>query len=56
MGEYTGTSRDLDNVINELRKQYKGEDYNLVTKNCNSFSTDLIKLLIDKVKLSIFLY
>ena len=30
LGIYSGTSRDLDMIIDELKRDFSGEDYNLV--------------------------
>lgn len=43
LGTYTGSSNDLHDVIEDLRTQFKGEDYNLLVKNCNCFSDELLR-------------
>lgn len=47
-GNYAGTSRDLDRVLDELREHFKGENYHLLTMNCNSFSEALLQRLVGK--------
>lgn len=47
-GNYAGTSRDLDRVLDELREQFKGESYHLLTMNCNSFAEALLQRLVGK--------
>jgi hypothetical protein len=42
MGEFKGTSRDLDQILNELRPQFGGNDYNVLQRNCNCFSEALV--------------
>lgn len=41
MGEYTGSASDLRVVIADLRPDWSGESYNVVSKNCNSFAAEL---------------
>jgi hypothetical protein len=48
LGEYKGTSKDLEMVINGLRSQFKGSDYHLLNNNCNHFANVLVVRLLGK--------
>lgn len=48
LGIYSGTSRDLDAIIDELKRDFRGEDYNLLLKNCNHFADALCQKLLNK--------
>jgi hypothetical protein len=48
MGEYRGTSSDFDRVLDELRPHFRGDSYNILSKNCNSFSEALCSKLLRK--------
>lgn len=48
MGEYKGTSKDLETVINGLRSQFKGTDYHLLNNNCNHFANALVVRLLGR--------
>ena len=41
MGEYTGSASDLRVLIADLRPEWTGESYNVVSRNCNSFAAEL---------------
>jgi hypothetical protein len=40
--------KDIDRVLDELRPEFKGSDYNLLTKNCNHFAEAFVKRLLMK--------
>lgn len=48
LGEIWHSQKDIDDIIYKLRTQFGPNDYNLVTKNCNNFSSDLCKSLLNK--------
>ena len=48
MGVYAGTSRELERILNDLRDIFKGENYHILTMNCNSFSEALLHRLVNK--------
>lgn len=48
IGVYNGTSRELSAIINELRSRFGGDDYNLLTRNCNTFADELLHALMNK--------
>lgn len=48
MGEYNGSSRDFSNIIESLRPKFKGSDYNILSKNCNSFADNLLQRMLGK--------
>jgi len=48
MGDFKGTSRDISNTVSDLRQIFRGSDYHILTKNCNSFSDEFLKRLIGK--------
>ena len=37
-GAFDGGSTQLDDIISELRPEFQGDSYNVMMKNCNSFS------------------
>ncbi|KDO30954.1 hypothetical protein SPRG_04142 [Saprolegnia parasitica CBS 223.65] len=41
MGYFEGSSNDARQVLDELRSEFQGHQYNLLTKNCNTFSNEL---------------
>ena len=45
MGDFKGTSRDLDRIIDELRTLFTGDSYDVLQNNCNSFSEALVQRL-----------
>ena len=48
MGVFSGTSSDLDRILDDLRPHFRGEKYNILTKNCNSFADALCQKLVRK--------
>lgn len=48
MGNFSGTQRDLDRALDELRDSFKGPSYHILTKNCNSFAEALVLRLLNK--------
>ncbi len=48
MGVYHGKSSELSAVINDLRAKYGGNDYNLLTRNCNTFADEFLQRLLGK--------
>ena len=48
MGEFKGTSRDMDKILDELRVEFRGTDYNIILRNCNHFAEAFIKKLLNK--------
>ncbi len=48
MGVFSGTSSDLDRILDELRPHFQGEKYNILSKNCNSFADALCQQLVRK--------
>lgn len=48
MGEFRGTSSDFDRLMDELRPHFSGNSYNILSKNCNSFSNALCTKLLRK--------
>lgn len=47
-GPYEGTSTQIENIIDELRPHFSGDAYNIMTKNCNSFSDALLERLVGR--------
>jgi len=47
-GSYGGTTRDLDRVLDDLRETFKGENYHILTQNCNNFAEALLLRLVNK--------
>ena len=48
MGEFKGTSRDMDKILDELRVEFRGSDYNIILRNCNHFAEAFVKKLLNK--------
>jgi hypothetical protein len=48
MGVFSGTSSDLDSILDDLRPHFRGDKYNILSKNCNSFSDALCQKLVRK--------
>jgi hypothetical protein len=48
MGVYNGTSRDLSVILNEMRSRFGGDDYNILSRNCNNFADEFLQRLIGK--------
>lgn len=48
MGSANINSKDLDYLLDELRKEFKGEDYNILLRNCNHFAEAFIHRLLQK--------
>ena len=48
MGMFNGTSDEISSVIDSLRSSYKGEDYNILSRNCNSFANDLCNQIVGR--------
>lgn len=46
MGEFKGTRRDLETIINSLRPTFQGQHYHVLNRNCNCFSNELMLRLI----------
>jgi hypothetical protein len=44
---YQGNSRDIDTILDDLRHDFKGDDYNIIQKNCNSFSDAFVMKLLN---------
>jgi len=48
LGAYEGGSGELRSVISDLRRDFGPYEYNVVTKNCNSFSNALVWSLLGR--------
>eukprot|EP00947_MAST-08B_sp_MAST-8B-sp1_P004521 g4521.t1 len=48
VGEVAMGSKDVEDIVNDLRQYFPGEDYHVVTKNCNSFSRALSRAILKK--------
>eukprot|EP01035_Chromulina_nebulosa_P019696 gene19696-25618_t len=48
LGTYNGSSQDIQSIISDLRSVFKGSDYHIVNRNCNSFSNELSLRLLGK--------
>lgn len=48
MGVLNATSSEVDLILDDLRKEFRGSDYNILTKNCNSFANAFIMRLLNK--------
>ncbi|CAI2174694.1 5569_t:CDS:2 [Funneliformis geosporum] len=48
MGYTTLDKEEIKNVIDELSAEWRGNSYNLLTRNCNHFSSELCSRLVGK--------
>eukprot|EP01036_Dinobryon_divergens_P028118 gene28118-37014_t len=48
MGEFKGSSREISAAISDLRRDFRGEDYHILRRNCNSFSNAFVQRLLGK--------
>lgn len=48
MGDFKGTSKDIETIIQSLRPQFGGKDYHVLNRNCNSFANEFLLRLIGK--------
>lgn len=48
IGNYSGTIRDYERILDELKEEFPGNSYNILTKNCNHFANALIMKLFNK--------
>jgi hypothetical protein len=48
MGVYTGTSKEFNQIIDDLRAVFLGNSYNIITRNCNHFSEALVQRLVGR--------
>ena len=48
LGVYNGTSKEFNQIIDDLRLIFLGNSYNIVTRNCNHFSDAFVKRLINR--------
>ena len=48
MGDYAGSSSDLRVVVSDLRGEWGGDSYNILTRNCNSFANELCLRLLNR--------
>ncbi len=48
MGVFTMSSKELKNIINQTKKEFPGETYDILTKNCNHFSDAICLKLVKK--------
>ena len=48
MGEFAGSSRDMDIILDDLRQKFAPNSYNLLTQNCNSFAEDFCQRMLGK--------
>ncbi|CAH0380958.1 unnamed protein product [Bemisia tabaci] len=45
VGHTDFTEADVKRIIYELGKEYRGDRYHVMNKNCNNFSSDLVQIL-----------
>ena len=46
IGHTDFTSSEINIILEELGKQYRGDHYHLLNKNCNNFTSSLLKVLL----------
>ena len=48
MGEYTGTTKQFECILDEMRTLFQPNEYHVLTRNCNCFADSFIEKLIQK--------
>ena len=48
MGVFNSNPRDLDYLLDELRNEFKGDDYHIVFRNCNHFADAFVQKLLQR--------
>lgn len=48
LGSYEGTASEFEEILQDLRSSFKGTDYNVLLKNCNSFADAFARKLVGK--------
>mmetsp|Transcript_35580 Transcript_35580/g.36275 ORF Transcript_35580/g.36275 Transcript_35580/m.36275 type:complete len:236 (-) Transcript_35580:22-729(-) len=48
MGTFEGTTQDLNSILTDLKIDFDGSKYNLLTKNCNHFADSFLRRLLNK--------
>lgn len=48
MGEFRGTTRDLETIVQSLRPLFSGNDYHVLNKNCNAFANEFLLRVLGK--------
>lgn len=48
IGEYQGTTSDFDNILREMKENFQGSSYNVLSRNCNCFAETFVKKLFKK--------
>jgi deubiquitinase DESI2 len=48
LGVFTGTTREFDRILDDLKAEFLGNSYNLLTRNCNHFANALVMQLLNK--------
>jgi len=48
MGNFKGTTTDLEKIISELRNSFGGSDYHVLNKNCNAFADAFLQRIVGK--------
>jgi deubiquitinase DESI2 len=48
LGTYTGTTRDFERILDDLKADYVGSTYNILTRNCNHFANAFVMRLLSK--------
>lgn len=46
MGNFRGTSSDIEKIISEMRNNFQGSDYHVLNRNCNTFADEFLQRLI----------
>ena len=48
IGVFRGNSSDFDRILAQLRTEFPGTEYNVLSKNCNCFADTLVKRLLNQ--------
>jgi len=48
MGSFDGSSRRIDKILDELRTDFTGSAYNILTRNCNHFADAFLRKILNK--------
>jgi deubiquitinase DESI2 len=46
IGEYSGSNAEIEDIISTLRPAFKGDSYNVLSRNCNHFADEFLNRVV----------